>query len=109
MELDTVLENRRSIRQYKEGQMISKEIVEQLIDAAILAPSWKNSQTGRYYVVSSKEMLEKVKMESLPEFNRESSKTLLYSSLQLLKRIVLVLLEKVKKKMNLEMVGVVTI
>ena len=74
MELDTVLENRRSIRQYKEGQMISKEMVEQLIDAAILAPSWKNSQTGRYYVVSSKEMLEKVKMESLPEFNQESSK-----------------------------------
>ncbi len=74
MELDTVLENRRSIRQYKEGQMISKETIEQLIDAAILAPSWKNSQTGRYYVVSSKEMLEKVKRECLPEFNQESSK-----------------------------------
>lgn len=74
MELDTVLENRRSIRQYKEDQIISKEIIEQLIDAAILAPSWKNSQTGRYYVVSTKEMLEKVKRESLPEFNQESSK-----------------------------------
>lgn len=74
MELDTVLENRRSIRQYKENQIISKEIIEQLIDAAILAPSWKNSQTGRYYVVSSKEMLEKVKRECLPEFNQESSK-----------------------------------
>ena len=74
MNLDDVLENRRSIRQYKEGQIIPKESIESLIEAAILAPSWKNSQTGRYYVVSSSELLEKVKKECLPEFNQKCCK-----------------------------------
>ena len=74
MNLDDVLENRRSIRQYKEEQIIPKESIESLIEAAILAPSWKNSQTGRYYVVSSSELLEKVKRECLPEFNQKSCK-----------------------------------
>lgn len=74
MELNQVLLQRRSIREYKKEQVISKEIIEELISAAILAPSWKNSQTGRYYVISTKEMLEKVKKECLPEFNQESCK-----------------------------------
>lgn len=48
MEFEQVVKSRRSIRKYKPGQSISKEMVEHLIEAAILAPSWKNSQTARY-------------------------------------------------------------
>ena len=74
MEFEQVLKSRRSIRKYKPGQSISKEMVEHLIEAAILAPSWKNSQTARYYVVMSDDMLKRVKETCLPAFNQTNSK-----------------------------------
>lgn len=44
-----------------------------MIKCAIEAPTWKNSQTGRYYVVSSSDMMDKIRSEALPEFNQNSS------------------------------------
>ena len=72
MEFQKVLEERRSIRAYT-NEKVSKEQVEEILKAAQLAPSWKNSQTGRYYVVMSDEMLKKVKEECLPPFNARNS------------------------------------
>ena len=71
MELQKCLETRKSIRKYKETP-VSKETIQELIKAAQLAPTWKNSQTGRYYVVMSEEKLTEVKQECLPEFNRKN-------------------------------------
>jgi nitroreductase len=68
MELNKVLKERRSIRKYKD-QKVEHELIEQCLNAAILAPSWKNSQTARYYVIESDEMLKTFKEEALPEFN----------------------------------------
>lgn len=56
MELNQVLEARRSIRHYQD-QPVDLTLIGQMIEAAILSPSWKNSQTARYHVVSSPEML----------------------------------------------------
>lgn len=67
-----VINQRRSIRKYKK-QEVSKEMITTIIDAAILAPSWKNSQTARYHVVMSADLLTKVKQECLPEFNYQNS------------------------------------
>ena len=72
MELAKAMENRRSIRAYKAGTTIEKSVIEELIKAAQLAPSWKNSQTARYYVVLSEEKLASVKEKCLPEFNRNN-------------------------------------
>lgn len=72
MELMKVMETRRSIRNYKEGQTVEKSTVEELIKAAQLAPTWKNSQTGRYYAVITPEKLEAVKKNCLPEFNAKN-------------------------------------
>ncbi len=69
MEFDKVIETRRSIRNYDKTKTVNKETLEKLIYAAIQAPSWKNSQTARYYCVSSKEMTEKFRNKCLPEFN----------------------------------------
>lgn len=69
MELMKAMETRRSIRNFKEGQTVDKNAVEAMIQAAQLAPTWKNSQTGRYYVVMTPEKLESVKKNCLPEFN----------------------------------------
>ena len=49
MELQTAFETRRSIRHYDAEKKVTKEQVETLIKAASLAPSWKNTQTSRYY------------------------------------------------------------
>ena len=72
MELQNALETRRSIRKYQ-AKPVEPEKIRQMIQAAILAPSWKNSQVTRYDVAQSEEALQKVR-EALPEFNRNNTK-----------------------------------
>ena len=57
MELQDVLNERRSIRNYDADKKVTKEQLEIIINAAILAPSWKNLQTSRYYCILSDEMI----------------------------------------------------
>ena len=71
MQFNQVVKTRRSIRKYQQ-KPVDKATVEQLIQSAILAPTWKNSQTPRYHVVMSEEMLNKVKEECLPDFNHKN-------------------------------------
>jgi nitroreductase len=71
MEFSALLEERRSIRDYAEGVSVTTKEVEAMIYAAQQAPSWKNSQSGRYYAVISKEMVENVRINCLPGFNRD--------------------------------------
>ena len=47
MELQSALENRKSIRSYL-SKDVEPEKLTALIEAASLAPSWKNSQTALY-------------------------------------------------------------
>ena len=56
MEFDALLEQRRSIRRYQ-ARPVSKEQITQMIIAAQQAPTWKNSQTGRYHVVMSQPLV----------------------------------------------------
>ena len=69
MEFSQLLESRRSIRKYKPGMKISEDQIKVMIEAAIQAPTWKNSQTGRYYVALSEEKMDFIKKHSLPPFN----------------------------------------
>ena len=71
MELEQAMENRRSIRKY-EAKPVETEKIRKMIQAAGLAPSWKNSQVTRYYVAQSDEAVAKVR-EALPEFNRNNT------------------------------------
>ena len=54
MELQEAIQKRRSVRHYK-NQPVEKEKINEMIQAAVLAPSWKNSQVSRYYVVTGAE------------------------------------------------------
>ena len=74
MGLNEILSGRRSIRRYKAGTEVDPALIREMLEAAVWAPSWKNSQTSRYYVVTSREMLEKVKTSCLPEFNQKNCK-----------------------------------
>lgn len=71
MEFNQVINQRRSIRKYKDKK-VDHQLVCKCVEAAILAPSWKNSQTARYYIIENEEMLKKVRKEALPEFNAKN-------------------------------------
>ena len=73
MELQAVMEKRRSMRNYDAAKKVTKEQVETIINAAILAPSWKNLQTSRYYCVLSENAVKELREKCLPEFNQANS------------------------------------
>ena len=76
MEFAQLVQERRSVRAYKEAE-IRKEDIEEIVKTALFAASWKNTETGRYYVALSEEA-KKAVCEALPEFNRNSSKNAAY-------------------------------
>lgn len=53
MELNITIKNRRSIRKYKDTN-VTKEIIEDLIDCARLAPSAKNRQPWKFVIVKDR-------------------------------------------------------
>ncbi len=72
MEFGKLMSERRSIRAYRKDA-VDKKDVESIIAAAQQAPSWKNSQTGRYYAVMSKDNVDHIREHCLPEFNRKNT------------------------------------
>lgn len=69
MEFKEVMETRRSIRVYEDKEVTDAQI-NALIHAAQMGPTWKNSQTTRYYVVNKdKALLQQLKELGLPERN----------------------------------------
>lgn len=76
MEFNELVKTRRSCRSYIEAE-VSNNDIEEIIKTALMAPSWKNSETGRYYVAASKEAI-KVVFDCLPDFNQTSSKNAAY-------------------------------
>ena len=71
MELDKLIELRRSVRAYA-SPVPHGEMTEILLKAQ-QAPSWKNLQPARCYVVEDEETLRTLREEALPVFNRNSS------------------------------------
>ena len=67
---DEILHQRRSIRHFDADAKIPHETITQLIESALEAPSWRNSQTSRYHVVTSPQMLERLKTSCLPPKNQ---------------------------------------
>lgn len=53
MNVKEAINSRKSIRKYQDKQ-ISKEIIDELLDAARKAPSAKNTQSHRYFIVNDK-------------------------------------------------------
>jgi len=72
MEFGELIAKRRSVRGYEAGREIDNGLIREIIEEAYQAPSWKNSQTARYYVANTPESIEKVR-SAMPEFNKISS------------------------------------
>ena len=71
MEAIACIEGRRSIRKYK-NEKVSHEVVEKIVEAASMAPSWKNTQIARYVVIEDEGMLEKIAAECTNDFNAKT-------------------------------------
>ncbi len=60
MDRKEILFTRRSIRQYKEGAMPKDELIEELIHAAMCAPSARNKQPWHFVIVKERENLKRL-------------------------------------------------
>ena len=61
MGLDEIISRRVSVRHFDASRKIPREILTEILGAASLAPSWKNSQTARYYIAESAGAFEKIR------------------------------------------------
>ena len=62
MEYTQLIQTRESIRNYDPNRPVPKEILEKILDAGRLAPSACNYQPWKFLVISSSEVLERVRV-----------------------------------------------
>lgn len=67
MEAIECLKTRRSVRKYTD-QQVPRDVLEQIVEAASFAPSWKNTQVVRYTVIEDPEMIENICKDGLMGF-----------------------------------------
>ncbi len=72
MEMITCLKTRRSIRKYKE-EKIPRSLIEENVEIARYAPTWKNSQTPGYVVVDSQELKEEIAANCVAGFAKNAA------------------------------------
>ena len=72
MDFDELKEARRSVRQYAKSEITQDEL-EKIVTDALNAPSWKNTETTRYYAAATGAAKERMWKEALPGYNAASS------------------------------------
>lgn len=61
------IKTRRSVRRYTD-EVLTKEMLTEIVDVAKMAPTWKNSQTLRYVFVQNEEVIASIMNECLLGF-----------------------------------------
>lgn len=72
MKFSELVEARRSVRKYAKAT-ISKGEMAKIVEEALNAPSWKNTETTRYYAAIGDDAKAKIWSDALPGFNALSS------------------------------------
>lgn len=67
MEAMTAIKSRRSHRKFSD-QKVTKEVIEEIVEAARFAPSWKNTQTVRYTVIENEDLLNEISNQCVMGF-----------------------------------------
>ena len=68
MEFKELIEARRSVRKYVAAELTKAE-VEAIVTEALEAPSWKNREPTRYYVILDAALKECLRTQAMPEGN----------------------------------------
>ena len=69
MEFTEALTGRRSIRKYLD-KPVTKEEIEKIIELTRFAPTWKNSQTAKFYVILNPELKNQIAEEGTCDFSK---------------------------------------
>ena len=72
MTFNELIEARRSVRHYAKSS-ISQGEMETIVTEALNAPSWRNTETTRYYAAIGAGARERIREETLPDFNVANS------------------------------------
>lgn len=72
MDFQTLIETRRTVRKYSPETDVTRAQILEMVRAAQEAPSWKNTETGRYYCVLSEDMKLKLRQECLGYANNDA-------------------------------------
>jgi len=72
MDFNELKEARRSVRRYAKSEITQDEL-EKIVTDALNAPSWKNTETTRYYAAATDAAKERMWKEALPGYNAASS------------------------------------
>ena len=72
MKFSELIEALRSVRKYAKAE-ISKDEMAKIVEEALNAPSWKNTETTRYYAAIGDAAKAKIWSDALPSFNSASS------------------------------------
>ena len=67
MDTITCIKTRRSIRQFKE-QEVTKDVLEDIVQTASFAPSWKNTQTTRYIAITDPKVKARLAEEGCKDY-----------------------------------------
>ncbi len=67
MEAETLLTQRRSVRNYSD-EKVSRETMVEILEMARWAPSWANTQIARYTIVQNEDLLARIAEEGLCGF-----------------------------------------
>lgn len=70
-----LLKNRRSIRRFTD-EIVSEELINEIIEITRFSPSWKNFQIARYNIVQNEEILQEISTKGVNDFIY-NSKTIL--------------------------------
>ncbi len=62
-----ILKNRRSVRTYKD-EVVSKEVMHNIMEATRFAPSWANYQIARYTFITNPEKIAKLITDGVNDF-----------------------------------------
>ncbi len=63
-----MIEDRRSVRKYKD-ELVDRDTLYRIIDAARWAPSWANFQVARYNIVETPELIKRIADEGVHGFS----------------------------------------
>lgn len=96
MDFMECLKGRRSVRKFKTDE-VSDFLLEQIVEAASYAPSWKNSQSVRYMAISDPKLKTKLADECMMDFE--------YNKKTALRAPVLVLVTTVSPRSGFERDG----
>lgn len=67
MDAITCIKHRRSIRSFQ-PKAVETEVITKIVEAAAYAPSWKNSQTSRYVVITDPALKSRIAAEATMGF-----------------------------------------